>query len=300
MSKKLISVVIITCNRKDELKKTILSCAKNAGMPCEIIVIDNGSSDGTREMLKQLQLTKSCRLRPFFSECNLGVSGGRNVGYQMAKSEIIFFIDDDAVIAENSESLSAGYNYMKKHADVHALAMEIYDLKQEKLLLDNFSKKGFNDGESHRMLSYVGASHILRKDKGIQYLYPPKLMYGAEERYAALRAYDMGGEVLYYEGIKVLHNPSTKTRMSELETYRNIMINQFVIKLLLLPKAWLVLSGLLFFLRACRREKFKWKIVLNDYHTAKERYRENIEARYHMRENTALTLMKEFGVFTII
>lgn len=300
MSKELISIVIITCNRKDELKKTILSCAKNAGMPCEIIVIDNGSSDGTREMLEQLQLTKSCWLRPFFSECNLGVSGGRNVGYQMAKSEIIFFIDDDAVIAENSESLSAGYNYMKKHADVHALAMEIYDLKQEKLLLDSFSKNGFNDGELHRMLSYVGASHILRKDKDIKYLYPPKLMYGAEERYATFRTYDMGGQVQYYDRIKVLHNPSTKTRMSELETYRNVMINKYVIKLLLLPKAWLVLSGLLFFLRACKRERFQWKPVWNDYQTAIQRYRKNIQAKYRMRGNTVLALMKEFGVFTII
>lgn len=188
MNNELISIVIITCNRKYELKKTILSCEKNAGMSCEIIVIDNGSADGTKEMLKQLKLTKTCRLRTFFSECNLGVSGGRNVGYQMAESEIIFFIDDDAVIAENSEPLSSGYEYMKKHAEVHALAMEIYDLKQKKLLLDSFSRNGSNDGELHTMLSYVGASHILRKDKDIKYLYPPKLMYGAEERYAVLQA----------------------------------------------------------------------------------------------------------------
>ena len=300
MSKELISVVIITCNRKEELHKTILSCVKNAGMSCEIIVVDNGSSDGTREMLEQLQLTKAFRLKPFFSECNLGVSGGRNAGYQMAESEIVFFIDDDAVIAENSEPLSAGYHYMKKHADVHALAIEIYDLKQEKLLLDSFSKNCLKDGELRRMLSYVGASHILRKDKDIQYLYPPKLMYGAEERYAAFRTYDMGGQVQYYDGIKVSHNPSIKTRMSELQIHRNVMINKYVIKLLLLPKTWLIISRLLFFLRACRREKFQWKLVWNDYQTAIQRYRENIHAKYSMRGNTVLTLIKEFGILTII
>lgn len=300
MSKELISVVIITCNRKDELKKTILSCEKNAGMPCEIIVIDNGSTDDTREMLDKLKLAKSCRLRTFFSEHNLGVSGGRNVGYEMAESEIIFFIDDDAVISENSKPLSSGYEYMKKNTDVHALAMEIYDLKQEKLLLDSFSKDRINNGEFNRMLSYVGASHILRKDKNIKYLYPPELMYGAEERYAAFRTYDKGGQVKYYNEIKILHNPSTKTRMSEMEAHRNVMINKYVIKLLLLPNYLLILSRVLFFLRACRREKYQLKRVWNDYQTAIQRYKKNRDAKYNMKGNTVLALIKEFGVFTII
>jgi len=50
-----VSVVIPTYNRKEYLKKAISSCFDgNEDINIEVIVIDDGSTDGTREYLKEL------------------------------------------------------------------------------------------------------------------------------------------------------------------------------------------------------------------------------------------------------
>ena len=292
----LLSIVIITCNRMNELKKTLLSCMEKSAMPTEIIIVDNGSTDGTKEMLIEMTGTVNCKIRPFFSEINLGVSGGRNKGFELATSNIVLFMDDDAVFAEDSEKLDYAYNYMIKNPKIGALAVDIYDLKEKGKLIDSFKN---NDEEQKEMLSYVGACHILRKTYDRPYLYPPKLMYGAEERYASILYHNMGMKVEYYPKIKVLHNPSTKTRMSRINTHRNVMINQYVIKKLLLPKSRHGLVTFYYIIRLIKREKLNIKQIYKNIKTAKIRYLENINASYSLKEETIDKLCLEYGRFIV-
>lgn len=221
------SIVIITCNRKKELQKAIQSCIAKVNRPTEIIIVDNGSTDGTKDMLHTVENTRWCTIQTYFSDSNLGVSGGRNKGFELAKSDIVLFMDDDAVFAEESDLIDTAYEYMKVHTQIGALAFDIYDVKEKRKLLAPFQK---GDSQQKAMLSYVGACHMLRKTYDRKYLYPPNLIYGAEERYASILYFNMGMKVEYYPNIKVIHNPSTKTRMSRTTTHRNVAINQYVIK----------------------------------------------------------------------
>lgn len=295
--RKFLSVVIITCNRQKELLKTIDSCIKKVNMPMEIIVVDNGSTDGTKEMLSQLQKKETITVVPFFSDINLGVSGGRNKGYELASSEIVLFIDDDAIFDENSETLDLAFEYMMKNKKIGALAFDIYDLKEKGKLLDAFK---YNDINNKEMLSYVGACHMLRKTLDRKYLYPPKLMYGAEERYASILYYDLGFRVEFYSGVKVNHNPSTKTRMSRISTYRNVMINQYVIKKLLLPSKYHVKADVFFLLRQVKREKFNIFQIFKNYREAKKRIRQNVASRKEISIVTINKIRKEYGEFVIL
>lgn len=292
----LLSIVIITCNRMDELKKTVLSCMAKTTMPTEIIIVDNGSTDGTKKMLAAFKNTDNCSIRPYFSETNLGVSGGRNKGFELAMSDIVLFMDDDAVFAEDSEMLNYAYKYMIENPKIGALAVDIYDLKEEGKLIDSFK---YNDTEQKEMLSYVGACHILRKTRDRQYLYPPKLMYGAEERYASMLYYNMGLRVEYYPGIKVLHNPSTKTRMSRINTYRNVMINQYVIKKLLLPQHLHKKATVYYLIRLLKREKFNLLQIYKSIKIARARFAENIDASQPMKKETIDMLCLEYDKFVI-
>lgn len=297
MKQKLLSIVIITCNRKEELKKTIFSCIQNAGMSIEIIVVDNGSKDGTREMIQAME-EENKMVRGYYSSENLGVSGGRNKGLELASSDIILFIDDDAVVDEKkSLKFVSAYEYMEANPQIGALAFDIYDTVQNGYLLDSFE---IGKNGSGNMLSYVGACHMLRRVQKDGFLYPDNLMYGAEERYAAIRYYDMGFRVEYFGEIKIIHNPSNKTRLSKIEIYRNVMINQYVIKCLLLPKTMYTVVTFNFLLRQIKRERFNIKQIRINCIEARERIKENINAKKTIKKETMKYLMHSYGKFTII
>jgi GT2 family glycosyltransferase len=85
-----ISVIIPTFNRAWVLAKAIDSVLAQTFAPKEIIVVDDGSTDGTRELLAAY----GDRLR-VFHQPNKGVSAARNVGIRRSCGEYIALLDSD-------------------------------------------------------------------------------------------------------------------------------------------------------------------------------------------------------------
>lgn len=93
-----ISVVIPTFNRRDYLEAAVSSCLEQRGVEMEIIVVDDGSEDDTRDFLKSID--QAC-VRPFFQE-HEGGQAARNRGLQEARGRYIKFLDDDDWLAEGT------------------------------------------------------------------------------------------------------------------------------------------------------------------------------------------------------
>lgn len=94
-----ISVIIPTHNRRGFLEQAIQSCfAGNDNLDVEVIVVDDGSLDGTRDWLRQLH---DEQVRPFFQE-HQGAQVARNRGMHEAKGKFIKFLDDDDWLAPGS------------------------------------------------------------------------------------------------------------------------------------------------------------------------------------------------------
>ena len=94
-----VSVVIPTYNRKERLKDTLESLFHQT-IPkdqYEIIVVDDGSSDGTEELVQVMIKTSPCSLR-YFKQKNQGQAAARNLGIKNAVAEIIGFTDDDCIV----------------------------------------------------------------------------------------------------------------------------------------------------------------------------------------------------------
>lgn len=89
-----ISVVIPTFQRRDLLRRTLdaIFAQEFPASDFEIIVVVDGSTDGTLEMLEELRA--SCRLRFVYQE-NKGQAAAKNAGIQLAEGEILYFLDDD-------------------------------------------------------------------------------------------------------------------------------------------------------------------------------------------------------------
>lgn len=96
MSQPLISIIICTYNRKQFLPETLESIFNQQYSPVEIIVIDDGSTDDTEELIK----TYSENIK-YYRQHNQGITAARNYGCRMARGELITFQDDDDPMPAN-------------------------------------------------------------------------------------------------------------------------------------------------------------------------------------------------------
>jgi glycosyltransferase involved in cell wall biosynthesis len=93
-----LSIIIPTFNRKDVLLKTLSAYRRQstADEILEIVVIDDGSSDGTSAALAELSRSSPIPIR-YFHQRQKGAAAARNLGTREAKGELILFADDDIV-----------------------------------------------------------------------------------------------------------------------------------------------------------------------------------------------------------
>lgn len=95
MQNPLVSIVIPVVNGKDKVVRCLESLEKSEYSPIEIIVVDNGSIDGTVEAIEN----RFPHVRLICNERNLFLAQARNIGLQNAQGELAFLLDYDNVVA---------------------------------------------------------------------------------------------------------------------------------------------------------------------------------------------------------
>lgn len=88
-----VSVIICTYNRVTLLKKTIQSVLEQDCQEWELIVVNNNSNDGTEEYVQSIA-KKEPRVKYVLEE-KQGLSYARNCGAELAKTNILAYLDDD-------------------------------------------------------------------------------------------------------------------------------------------------------------------------------------------------------------
>src|SRR5689334_18487042 len=95
--KPLVSIVIPLYNKAGVIEATLACAARQLGADCEIIVVDDGSLDGSGERVKKLGI-RSLRL---IEQANAGVSAARNRGVVAADGKWIALLDADDVWSDD-------------------------------------------------------------------------------------------------------------------------------------------------------------------------------------------------------
>jgi len=95
---KLVSIIIPLFNREEFIRTCVESCLKQTYPTIEIIVIDDGSTDGSKDRISDY--ISSGKVRYYFQE-NSERSAARNHGISKAKGEYIQFLDSDDLIFQN-------------------------------------------------------------------------------------------------------------------------------------------------------------------------------------------------------
>jgi len=95
----LASVIMLTCNALAMTKKCVNSVFKHTAYPFELIFVDNGSSDGTVDWLKEFSgLNKNVHV--IFNAENRGFSAGNNQGAAIARGDYICLLNNDVLVAD--------------------------------------------------------------------------------------------------------------------------------------------------------------------------------------------------------
>ncbi len=114
-----LSIIIVSYNTKDLMRSCLDSIAKwSEGSPWEIIVVDNGSIDGTVEMLK-----KNSGITRILNKKNLGFAKANNQGIKAAKGRYILLLNSDTEIRR--DSIQTMLRFMDDHPKAGAATCKL-------------------------------------------------------------------------------------------------------------------------------------------------------------------------------
>jgi hypothetical protein len=119
---KKIGVVIVSYNTCDYLEKCLRSIEKYlTRWDCEVVVVDNNSSDGSVRMVR----TKFPKVKLVASDRNNYFCRANNLGWKRTKAGYIVFMNPDIELVDNS--FDRIFSYMDKNQEVAAMEPAQYD-----------------------------------------------------------------------------------------------------------------------------------------------------------------------------
>ena len=140
---RLVSVIIPVYNKKDYLKRSVYSIINQDYSALEIIIIDDGSTDGSSNLCDHFGMIDN-RIRVVHSE-NRGVSSARNTGINLAKGFYIAFFDADDEAESNWISKLVN-NIEEKSAQLSICSVQKEDMEGNKI-----SVHGFDDDKVYKL-----------------------------------------------------------------------------------------------------------------------------------------------------
>lgn len=224
MTHPLVSVVMLSWNRKRDVRVSLDHVFAADYPSVEVIVVDNHSTDGTVEMVKANYPSAIVVSLPV----NIGIAGW-NKGFEIAKGEYILVLDDDSYPEKNA--LSIGITRMMQEPQCGILAMQVYN--QHRQIAQTSSLTQGNN------TTFIGCGAILRADilKKIGMFELLLFLYMHEDEFA-MRAINAGFNVLYEPKAIVQHINSSAHRginaESGVDTRRQYYLMKNILTILLL------------------------------------------------------------------
>ena len=108
MSDPLVTLVVAVYNGEAYLREALESAVAQEFEPYEVVVVDDGSTDGTAAIARSFPVS-------YLHQENQGPSAARNAGLAAARGELIAFLDGDDVIPQSKLAVQTAY--LREHAE---------------------------------------------------------------------------------------------------------------------------------------------------------------------------------------
>lgn len=187
----LVSIILPTYNRAHLIEETLNSILKQTYQDWECLIIDDGSSDSTAEILKPY-LEKDVRFRYYHrSKKHLkGPSGCRNQGIDLSKGEFIIFFDSDDIIHPDALQICIdtlkthpGFSYCKYEKQPFRGEWAFKDFSSSRNIeITKITEKRLNDIVTNE-LAFACCTVMWRKDAIGKLRFDETLSYAEEWEY---------------------------------------------------------------------------------------------------------------------
>ena len=216
----LVTVNILSFNRKDELQNTLTKVFEQDYKYIEVVVVDNASTDGSADMVvKEFSEVKLIKLKK-----NIGIAGW-NEGFKVAKGEYVLVLDDDAY--PDKKSILISVEEMKKKPLTGAIAFNVYNI------LQNNKLSRFPGGwlpaeniETCRWTYFIGCAFLIRSSLFFSNLFSPSYFICFHEIPIIRYVIDRNYNIFYKKEIKAYHQNQSLNGLSPLKEYyhyRNLL-----------------------------------------------------------------------------
>lgn len=208
----LVSFMIATHNRRDELRQTLAACRTQTWPAREVLVVDDGSSDGTAEMVAQefpeVELVRF--------EKNRGSVAARNEILRRARGKYILALDDDSHLRDD-DACERVVRRMEAEPDLGILAFQPIGPE----FPERMSEAGRLQGQWH-CHSFAACGAAVRRAVVEQVgPLPEFFVHAYEEPDLSLRVWDAGYRVLQWNEIVVDHAFSPENRNEQRTHHRH-------------------------------------------------------------------------------
>lgn len=194
------SIVVLTYNRPDELKRCITELDVLAGPETELIVVDNASETDTSTVVGA---SKRARLIQLPKNCG---ASGRNAGMRAAAGEIVITMDDD-VFGLRDEHLQWLRARFERDADLAAVNFRVVDEVTEDQInwVHHHKIEDYADQEFATYEITEGAVAFRKRSLDGTDLYPEGFFISHEGPDLAIQLMNLGQYLIYSPAITVRH-----------------------------------------------------------------------------------------------
>lgn len=218
-----VTVVVLTHCRVDEVVRTV-QCLLDLPERPPIIVVDNGSTDGTVTVLRQ----RFPHIQVLALKTNIGAAA-RNVGIQAARTPYIALCDDDTVWAPGA--LTQAVDVLERYPYIAIVTGRVLvgpDEQEDPICRVMAESPLTFDRElpGPSLIGFLaGASMVRRSAVLAANGFEPKLFLGGEEALLSLDLLAMGWAIVYMDSVLVSHYPSPRrdSRARRLLLMRNAL-----------------------------------------------------------------------------
>lgn len=211
-----LSVVVPTYNQADYIAETLQSLVDQTVIPLEVIVVNDGSTDKTAEVLKEF---------PFkvVTQVNKGLASARNTGIMHAKGDYVFFLDSDDLALENCvEKLI--YVMEQTGADIVAPSMKVFGTQNQDVVLSELVT--LNGMKKSNLLPYCCA---VKKEALLDVGgYSPRMWWGYEDYALWVNMLRVGKTVVTMQEPLVLYRTKEQSMYTEAVKHHEELIGQIV------------------------------------------------------------------------